>query len=354
MKSILIGGGGFIGKHLTNLLDENQDEIVIVDNFAYPAHSNKARSIEFFENKRRKNIAVIETDYALVENYTKHLEGADVVYLMAADTGTGRSFQEPHHCINENVYKLSILLNTIKECNKSCKVVFFSSRAVYGNGLYSCNKCGSGTEIMRSPVDGEFEPRCKQCKSKAYFNKMSEKHPLEPTSVYGVSKLAGEKLVDVLLPDHSVTIIRPQNVYGSHQEVHNPYTGLVTWFCNSLHIGKEVEVYEQNYITRDFIHVLDLVEMIHKIVTSEPSGNRSVFNIGSGEEITLVELAQTMAKVIDKKGKITVNSKFRNGDVLNARADMSFYNFQFGVHDCISIDKGIREFYEWYQLTDGR
>lgn len=352
MKSILIGGGGFIGKHLTNLLDKNQDEIVIVDNFSYPAHSNKARSIEFFENNRRKNISVIETDYALVENYTKHLEEADVVYLMAADTGTGRSFQEPHHCINENVYKLSILLNALKERNKTCKVVFFSSRAVYGNGLYSCNKCGSSTEIVRSPAEGEFEPRCKQCKSKAHFNPMNEKHALEPTSVYGVSKLAGEKLVDVLLPDHCVTIIRPQNVYGSHQEVKNPYTGLVTWFCNSIHNGMKVEVYEQNYITRDFIHVSDLVEMIHKIVTSEPFGKRSVFNIGSGEEITLVELAQIMANVMEKNSSITKTSKFRMGDVLNACADVALYNSQFGKHHCMSIEAGIREFYDWYCCTN--
>lgn len=353
MKFLLIGGGGFIGKHLVNRLTDSCDEIVVVDNFSYPAHSNKARSLDFFSRKLCKGLVVIESDYSLVENYLEHIKNADFIYLMAADTGTGRSFQEPHNCINENVYKLSILLNAIKQHNSSCKIMFFSSRAVYGHGKYYCSNCGNGVEILRSPVDGEFEPLCAKCKSMAQFIPMHEEHPLEPISVYGVSKLAGEKLVDVLLPNHSVTIIRPQNVYGSYQETHNPYTGLVTWFCNALYRGDEVEVYEQNYITRDFIHVSDLVEMIWKITTSDICRMRFVFNLGSGDEITLIDLAQTMAKVIDKKGKITVNSKFRNGDVLNARADMSFYNFQFGVHDCISIDKGIREFYEWYQLTDG-
>ncbi|CAM8669753.1 WcaG Nucleoside-diphosphate-sugar epimerases [Paracoccaceae bacterium] len=349
MRALLVGGGGFIGKHLVAKLQTVFDSIVVVDSFCFPSHTFSTASKEYFQKFSPKKVIVCESDCASTDNYVEYIKACDIIYLMAADTGTGRSFDEPQTCLNENVSKLSIVLTAIRLHNPSCKVVFFSSRAVYGHGVYYCEKCKAECRISRQPAVGRFEPRCVICSDSVRFIPMHESHTLAPISVYGVSKLAGERLVDILLPDNEVVIIRPQNVYGSYQDIHNPYTGLITWFCNAIYREQGVEVYENNFITRDFIHVLDLVEMIFKISICDKWDSRSVFNIGSGTSSTLLDVAHSIALLLNSRSEISVSPKFRVGDVLNATADMSSFNSRYGRHVCASFSDGFQEFLNWYR-----
>jgi dTDP-L-rhamnose 4-epimerase len=186
-----------------------------------------------------------------------------------------------------------------------------SSRAVYGNGRGSC------------PTHGvQFGDAC--C-GNSQPTSSTEEDPHLPVSFYGQTKSDGETALAESAARIPVTIIRPQNVVGPGQALHNPYTGVLAAFLARLREDRPLVIYGDGSATRDFIHVEDLASLIAWCVEHPPEpGSARVLNAGTGTRTSLDELAAAaVAGSPNQSATIEHISLHRAGDIEHACADLT-------------------------------
>lgn len=357
-KIAVLGGGGFIGKTYVAMNHSRFDEILVIDRFSGPAHPTFNSYRNFVASFDARKVITIVADVASSETFAELLADCDAVLLLHADTGTASSFASPSTTVKENV---GVLVAAVETIRKHCKpdrtrVVFTSSRAVYGEGAWYCAEHGhillDRTAAALSAC--KFEPRCTICNRSATLRGTRESDPLRPLSVYGVTKRAGEDLLAALLVQQGfdVRIVRYQNVYGPGQEITNPYTGVLNWFSTRLIQGETVEIYEQGLIQRDFIYVDDAARLLFEVQQMSPERpgfEPFVVNGGSGVAVSLTEVATILRDYLNSSSQIVACDKFRVGDVLGARADMTHAQRILGFAPAISHYDGLRRYSAWFR-----
>jgi dTDP-L-rhamnose 4-epimerase len=144
-------------------------------------------------------------------------------------------------------------------------------------------------------------------------------------------------------------VLRLQNVYGPGQALRNPYTGVLMTFCNRALAGLPLVLYEDGEITRDFIHVEDVVAALAVAGVRDglPEG---AFNIGSGAATTIRGAAETIARAVGSADGVTVGGQFRIGDIRYAVADTRRAAEAFGFRPTVGFAEGIRGLLDWVRL----
>ncbi len=232
----------------------------------------------------------------------------DVVIHLAAETGTGQSMYEQARYRRVNVDGTRLAGEVA--AGWGVPLIAMSSRAVYGEGRSSC------------PLHGDrFGETC--C-DQAQPSSSTEDDPHHPVSFYGETKSAGELVLAEIAGEIPVTIIRPQNVVGPGQALHNPYTGVLAAFLARLREDRPLVVYGDGTATRDFMHVEDLASLIAWCAEHPPEpGVARVLNAGTGTRTTLDELAAAaVAGSQDQTAQIEHVSVHRAGDIEHACADL--------------------------------
>lgn len=302
MKVLITGGAGFIGQHLARRLVAADHDVIALDNLLGQVHLDPSASRAAFPG------TVIEADVADAEAWSS-VPDVDAVVHLAAETGTGQSMYEVERYRRVNVGGTEVVGSSA--ARRGIPVVSLSSRAVYGEGRHTCPDHGTtfGT------------PCCDLAAPKA--SREGDEH--RPVSVYGETKSEGEAVLATVADGIPVTTIRPQNVIGPGQALHNPYTGVLAAFLAMLREGKPLTVYGAGTQTRDFIHVEDLAAVIQWALDhpADP-GSPRVLNAGSGVRTTLVELASHAASgaPVPTHG-ITHLEVHRAGDIEHACADLT-------------------------------
>ena len=256
MKSLVTGGSGFIGSHLTDALVARGDEVVVVDNLFTGDERNLASAIE--------NGAELHVDDVTdTDAMARILEQArpEVVFHLAAQPHVTRSTAEPVLDLRINVEGTIKLLELARRFDEP-RIVFASTGgAIYGEG------------------EGRDLP-------------FGEDADLAPFSQYGQSKMAAELYLDLYrrLYGLSSTALRLANVYGPRQD---PYgeAGVIAIFSQRLHAGDKPLVFGTGEQTRDFIYVGDVVDAFIAAADSDGVG---VFNIGTGTETSVLELGERL------------------------------------------------------------
>lgn len=298
-RVLLTGGAGFIGFHLSQRLSENGWDVVILDSLEAQVHRNVD------ESRARIAGRLIEGD---VRDGTvwEMLPAVDAVVHLAAETGVGQSMYETERYRSVNVDGTANALAFASKLN--APLVFFSSRAVYGEGHWRCDvhgdqigsRCCDNAEPVASLEDDAFAP----------------------VSVYGETKVVGEGLLSEL--NTPVTIIRPQNVIGSGQALHNPYTGVLAAFLSRLKEGRPIQIYGDGLQTRDFVHVSDVTRLVSTVLDAPPSGEEPlIVNCGTGVRTSLLELARYAIDAAPVDVALEHVDVTRAGDIEHACADMS-------------------------------
>ncbi|AIQ60525.1 NAD-dependent epimerase/dehydratase family protein [Paenibacillus borealis] len=351
MKKLLItGGSGFIGSKIIDRLYRDYD-IVVLDNFSPQIHGEHYEESFLYQNIKEK-CTVIKGDVRNYEDILLALEDVDYIIHLAAETGTGQSMYEINRYTDVNIKGTSNLLEAIlKNKLPIKKIILSSSRSVYGEGMYTCKEHGSVVPKSRKVDDMlnlDFEVKCPICGREVELCKTSEECSLAPISYYAYTKLAQEKMLEVMCPTMEIpfTIFRYQNVYGAGQSLTNPYTGILSIFSKLLLQNQNINIFEDGNESRDFIHVSDVAAITCDALENELTNNQYI-NVGSGENISVIQVAETLKQLYESNSDIKISGDFRIGDIRHNIADISRAQQLSDFKPSFTFEKGMEEFTAW-------
>lgn len=356
MSSILItGGAGFIGKHLALSLRKAGHSVVVFDNLHHQVHPDPDGTVTELE---LAGVNITLGNVLDLKAMTKALVAAraEIVVHLAAETGTGQSFDLLAHYCDINVTGTARLIEALRaaqiEGNSTRRVILAGSRAVYGEGACHTFEGHEVTAVPRLTSDlaaGDYAPKDADGKTVSPIPSCAPNTVPAPASVYASTKLMQEYLLRQGLEQSGMelAILRLQNVYGAGQSLHNPYTGVLSIFIQQLLAGNTLNIYEDGEIVRDFVYVSDVVAAFHRLCEVERVPNETV-DIGSGVGSTILEVAQTMICELGIEGdRLKVTGQFRPGDVRSAVADISTAKLTLGWTPKISLTEGINRLVSW-------
>lgn len=347
MRILITGGGGFIGSALSRALLERGHEVTILDPLSPQIHGD----LPAYEPV--PGTVLRRLDVRSLRHSPDLLEGVDVVFHLAAETGTGQSMYRIADYVDVNEMGTAALLEAIAQASsRPRRLILASSRSIYGEGAY----------VAPSRPDHLIQPAARSHaqlqqhqwdftddKGETLVPVPTPEHlPPRPASVYAATKMAQEMLVSSACPGLGVTasILRFQNVYGEGQSLQNPYTGVLSILFNRARQGLEINVYEDGRESRDFVHISDIVAALLLVMEADtPSG--AVYNVGSGVPTSLLELAQTLTGLAGFSAPIRVSGDFRVGDIRHCYADLTAIQRDLGFEPAVSFSAGLERFIGW-------
>ena len=351
VKNILItGGAGFIGSNLALRLLSYGYNITVLDNLSEQIHGSDPNK-SFLYNSIKDKVNFVLGDVCNENDWIKSIENQDIIIHLAAETGTGQSMYEVEKYVNVNVRSNAILLDCLSnKKNKIQKIIVASSRAVYGEGKYSCSEHGVVFPIQRSDYNlrkGDFNPKCPICDNNVTPMPTDEKSPLNPVSIYGITKQNQEQLISLGFKSLGISsiIYRYQNVYGPGQSLSNPYTGILSVFSTRILNNNQIEIFEDGLESRDFVYIDDVVDatILGLKITDKIN---TVFNIGSGKRTSVLNVANTLEKHYKLDPRINISGRYRIGDIRHNFADISKIT-KIGFSPKVSFTKGLEKFSNW-------
>lgn len=348
-KRVLVtGGAGFIGSFITDELLERGHEVTVFDNLEPQVHLQK--KLPPYYNKEARFLKGDIRDYSALE---KALVDQEWVFHYAAAVGVGQSQYEIKRYTDVNVGGTANLLDVLaNNKHKVEKVVVAASMSSYGEGLYLCNNCAEVRPELRKEKDmqgGDWEPLCPKCQRRIRPIPTPEEAYQNINSIYSLTKKVQEDMVLNIGKTYNIPVValRYFNVYGPRQSLSNPYTGVAAIFLSRLKNDKAPIVYEDGLQSRDFISVHDVVRAT-VMVMERKEADYNVFNIGSGQPRTILEVAETLATVLGKEHiRQQVTYKFRKGDVRHCFADISKVKKTLGFTPRVDFTQGMKELIAW-------
>lgn len=357
MKRVLItGGAGFIGSNLALKLLNRGYEVTVIDNLSKQIHGEEPDQ-SYTYNLIKGKVNFIKGDVNHTQDWIKALDDVNIVVHLAAETGTGQSMYEINKYIDSNIGGTSRLLELLtNEDHKVEKLIVAASRAVYGEGKFECEEHGVVYPKSRLEEDmskGDFEVKCPICKNTVSMLPTDEESALHPTSVYGFTKQAQEQLCMIVGQSIKLPVVafRFQNVYGPGQSLKNPYTGILSIFSTRIKNSNDISIFEDGYETRDFVYIDDVTDAIILGIEND-NANFKVFNVGSGEKIDVLTVANTLKDKYGTNVKINVTGNFRLGDIRHNLGDLTYIKEKLNYEPKVSFKEGISNFVDWVEKQE--
>ncbi|RII29159.1 MAG: NAD-dependent dehydratase [Geobacter sp.] len=349
MKRILItGGAGFIGSHTADALLAKGFQVRVLDCLDQQIHGIERKRPAYLDPR----VELFIGDVRLRGDVIRALDGIDAVYHFAAQTGVGQSMYDIHSYCDVNISGTAMLLDVLANTeHRVGKIILSSSRAVYGEGTYRCDACGivfPPTRSREQLVNHCWEIGCPTCGKPLSPLPTDEEKPLSPISIYALTKQVQEDLVRTFSSTYRLpsVILRYFNVYGTRQAINNPYTGIGAIFANRALSGQDIHIYEDGKPGRDFVNVRDVVQANVCALENDRAEN-GTFNVGSGERLTVLDLATLITKKLKSRSKLEFNGQFRMGDIRDCYADLTKSREILGYRPTVTFAEGIEELIAW-------
>lgn len=347
MKILVTGGAGFIGSHLVDALIQNGHEVRVLDALVSQVHGETIRPQHLHHNAELLRGDICDT--ALVE---RALEDVEAVFHQAAEVGVGQSMYQITRYVDANTRGTAVLLQAVIERKHQIrKLVVASSMSIYGEGAYECENCGQVAPPLRSIEQlraHEWEVKCPHCGRNLKAARTTEDKPLFPGSVYAISKQDQEQLSLVIGRAYGIPTValRYWNVYGARQALSNPYTGVCAIFSARLLNDQPPMIYEDGKQVRDFVHVSDVVQA-NLLALESNDANYEAINIGSGEGISILNVAHMLADGLNKKIDPMITQKYREGDIRHCIPDLTRARTLLGYKPRVTLEQGMPELLQW-------
>jgi dTDP-L-rhamnose 4-epimerase len=349
LNILISGGAGFIGTHLARELLTQGHALTLLDNLSPQIHGKNTEVAPDLQ----KHVRLIRGDVRDRDAWEKALPGQQAVINLAAETGTGQSMYEVGRYSQVNLSGTAMLYDLLaKNGGMSVeRVIVASSRAIYGEGAYQCDIHGLVYPQPRSNSDkkqGLFDPLCPHCDGPCKPVPTPESAPLQPSSFYGLTKQVQEQMTLLFgkVLGISSFALRYQNVYGPGQSLNNPYTGILAIFSNLARGGAPINVFEDGLESRDFVYIHDVVQATTACLVTSSQGSFSL-NIGSGERITVMQVAQAVNRFFGERSTVSITGAFRDGDIRHGIADLAKAGEILNYQPKLKFEQGICDFLEW-------
>ncbi len=307
-KTVFVtGAAGFIGSTLSEELIKKNCKVIGFDNFnSY--YSGKENNIA---NLKSENFSLINDDILNYDSLKNAMKDVEIVFHLAAQPGVRFSLENPTITNRINTEGTLNVLRACKDANVK-KLVNASSSSVYGNP--NC-----------TPVD--------------------EKHPIQPISIYGVSKAAAEKYCNIYSRIHNQNIVslRYHSVYGPRGR---PDMAVFKWI-DSLFKNKTITIFGDGKQTRDMTYVDDIVAgTLRAAEVDTISGD--IFNLASGRQVTMSFVLDDLTKLTNKKPKIEYKEA-RKDDAKDTHGNIEKAKKLLNYLPKTSIENGLKNVVTWYK-----
>ena len=317
-KRILITGGiGFIGSNLARRLVNCGAEVTLIDSLI-PQYGGNLFNIKDLRGKVTVNVCDVRDRYAMA--YL--VQGKDYLFNLAGQTSHIDSMTDPYSDLEINAMAQLSILEACKTANKGIKLVFASTRQIYGRPDYL-------------PVD--------------------EKHPVRPVDVNGINKLAGEwyHLLYNNVYGIRACALRLTNTYGPGMRVKDARQTFLGIWVRQLLEGKTIQVFGTGEQLRDFNYVDDAVDAL--LLAGESSAaDGNIYNLGSAEVVSLKKLADTLICMSDSsRYELVPFPPDRKAiDIGDYYSDFSLIFRELGWSPQISLAEGLRRTVDYYKSNN--
>lgn len=346
-KNILVtGGAGFVGSHLVDALLAAGHNVRILDVLAEQVHGTSV------PDYLSPDAELIRGDIREADTVRRALEDIEVVFHLAAAVGVGQSMYEISHYMGVNTQGTAVLLQELlSRRSRVEKLVLASSMSIYGEGKYLCAQCGEMAPPLRSNEQlksKQWEMLCPTCGEALTPIPTDESKPLQCSSIYALSKKDQEEMSLLFGRTYGLPVValRYFNIYGPRQALSNPYTGVAAIFASRLMNDASPLIFEDGVQKRDFVSVHDVVQA-NLLAMERKGADGMALNIGSGEPITIADVASVLAESLGKKIPSQITGKFRAGDIRHCYADISLAKSVLGYAPKYRFREGVKELVEW-------
>ncbi len=257
-KILITGGAGFIGSSLANTLIElSVDiEVTIVDAML-PLYGGNLFNLEAINDK----IKFIQGDIRDQKLMSDLVVGQDIIFNFAAQVSYTDSRDQPFLDLDINCLGHLNCLEAVRHFNPKARIIFSSSRMVYG-------------KILTTPV--------------------KENHPTEPLSIYGIHKLSGEKYYNYYNRTFGLdtVVTRIPNPYGPRQQMKHSKYSIVGWFIRQAMVGETIKIFGDGKQGRDYLYIDDIAQAFLALMVNGRSGE--VYNLGISERVRFIDMAEAV------------------------------------------------------------
>ena len=315
-KRVLIAGGlGFIGSNLAHRLVSDGARVTLVDCLR-PEYGGNRFNIAGIGEQAEIHIADLRDDDAALRAL---LRQQDYLFNLAGQTSHLDSMRDPETDLEMNCRAQLSLLEACRQENPAIKIVFASTRQIYGVPRYI-------------PVD--------------------ENHPLAPVDVNGANKLAGENyhLVYGRAYGMHVSVLRLTNTYGPRMRVKDERQTFLGIWLRQLIEGRPIRVFGDGTQIRDFNFVLDVVEALLRAAGDARAAGR-IFNLGSSETMSLRELAELLVEINGGGAieRVDFPLERKSIDIGNYCSDYRLISETLGWQPRVPLREGLTQTLEFYR-----
>jgi UDP-glucose 4-epimerase len=311
---LITGGAGFIGSNLAHRLVDLGADVLIVDSLL-PDYGGNLFNLDGLEPRARLNIADVRQGTTM--NYL--VRGREVIFNLAGQVSHIDSMEDPHTDLEINCRSQLTILEACRQHNPATKVVFASTRQVYGRPA-------------RLPVD--------------------ETHLVRPTDINGINKAAGENyhLVYNNVFGVRACALRLTNVYGPRQLIRHSRQGFIGWFIRLALEGREIQIYGDGSQIRDFVYVEDAAEAF-LLAGMLDRCNGEVFNVGGSQPMTHRDLVSLLIETAGRGSTRCVPwpPGTQRIDIGSFSSDSSKFTAATGWRPAVDLREGFQRTLAYYR-----
>lgn len=351
---LVTGGAGFIGRAVSKELLRRGHRVRVLDSLIEQVHGDRERPGDLPEDAE-----LIVGDIRNKDVVARSLDGIDSVVHLAAEVGVGQSMYAVERYTSVNETGSAVLFEALID-HPVRRVVTASSMSIYGEGLYedADGKLVENAERKPRTSDAQiWDPLDEQRRPLTPVATPEWKQP-SLASIYALGKYVQERQTLIMTRAYGMegTCLRLFNVYGPGQALSNPYTGVLAIFSSRLLNGQPPLVFEDGEQRRDFVHVGDVARAFADALM-HPDANGEVFNIGSGADRSVKEVARSIARALDRNDiQPGIVGKTRAGDIRHCFCDGTKAAGRLGFRAQKDFDEGLAELAGWVaeQTADDR
>jgi dTDP-L-rhamnose 4-epimerase len=339
---LVTGGAGFIGGHLVDALIHKGYRVRVLDNLASPTHDGK---LPAWFNKKAE---FIKGDVGKKQDWAKSLKRVDYVFHLAAYMNYHLDFSR---YFDTNTRSAALLYEIVVQNKLPVKkIVIASSQSLYGEGKYLCAKHAVFYAEPRTETQlqkHQWEIVCPKDNKTAKFLPEVETDELRPQIPYAVSKTAAEWLCFSLGKIYKIPTValRYSIVQGSRQSFRHFYSGALKDFSVRALAGLPIVMQEDGQQIRDFVNVHDVVDA-NLLVLRNKKADYEVFNVGSGKNTRIAELANTVCNITGTTFNPEMAGEFRIGSPRHSKMNIDKLK-KLGWAPKRTLEDSVREYVTW-------